>query len=287
VTRLPIHNLVYDVGLFDGSDTAYYLHRGYSVVAIDANPQMIEAAKQKFADAISSGRLKLLNVGLSDRAGKAIFWVSDEPVWSSFNRDIASRDGKRHRAVDVPVVPFEDILAEHGVPFYLKVDIEGNDSLCIKALSRIENRPLYVSAESECVGDDERPSDEEALEMLHLLHDAGYRHFKLLDQSSRCAIRAGRLSSFRVRLIHNLAHGRLKRPIVSTIAAKMTDAASIRRRTKFDFAPGSSGPLGPELPGAWMTFDQAETVYLRERRRHFASRSMPTYSFWCDWHATV
>jgi FkbM family methyltransferase len=279
-------NLIYDVGLFDGSDTAYYLRRGYSVVAIDADPRMIEAARQKFADAISGGRLKLLNVGIADKAGAATFWVSDEPMWSSFNRDVASRDGKRHHAVDVPIVPFEDILAEHGVPFYLKVDIEGNDHICIKALSRTESRPLYVSAESECVGDDERPSDEEALEMLHLLRDAGYRRFKLFDQNSRCAARAGRLSSFRVHLIENLAHGRLKYP-VSTIAAMMTDAAAIHRRTKFDFAQESSGPLSPEIPGAWMTFDQAEAVYLRERHRHFASRLMPTYSFWYDWHATI
>jgi hypothetical protein len=27
--------LIYDVGLFDGADTAYYLYRGYRVVAID------------------------------------------------------------------------------------------------------------------------------------------------------------------------------------------------------------------------------------------------------------
>jgi hypothetical protein len=67
----------------------------------------------------------------------------------------------------------------------------------------------------------------------------------------------------------------------------MTDAAAIHRRTKFDFAQESSGPLSPEIPGAWMTFDQAEAVYLRERHRHFASRLMPTYSFWYDWHATI
>ena len=29
-------DLIYDVGLFDGGDTAYYLFRGYNVVAIDA-----------------------------------------------------------------------------------------------------------------------------------------------------------------------------------------------------------------------------------------------------------
>ena len=35
-------DLIYDVGLFNGDDTAYYLYRGYDVVAIDANPVMID-----------------------------------------------------------------------------------------------------------------------------------------------------------------------------------------------------------------------------------------------------
>ena len=29
-------DLIYDVGLYDGGDTAYYLFRGYNVVAVDA-----------------------------------------------------------------------------------------------------------------------------------------------------------------------------------------------------------------------------------------------------------
>jgi len=31
-------NLVYDVGMHTGQDTAYYLFKGYDVVAIEANP---------------------------------------------------------------------------------------------------------------------------------------------------------------------------------------------------------------------------------------------------------
>lgn len=45
-------DLVYDVGLFDGGDTAYYLFRGYNVVAVDANPVMVEKARTQFAKEI-------------------------------------------------------------------------------------------------------------------------------------------------------------------------------------------------------------------------------------------
>ena len=41
-------SLVYDVGMNNGDDTAYYLHLGYRVVAIDADPTLIERAKLRF-----------------------------------------------------------------------------------------------------------------------------------------------------------------------------------------------------------------------------------------------
>ena len=34
--------LIYDVGMNTGDDTAYYLNRGYRVVAIEANPDLVD-----------------------------------------------------------------------------------------------------------------------------------------------------------------------------------------------------------------------------------------------------
>jgi hypothetical protein len=46
-----LKNLIYDVGMNDGNDTAYYLSRGFRVVAIEANPVLVEqlSAVQKRA----------------------------------------------------------------------------------------------------------------------------------------------------------------------------------------------------------------------------------------------
>ncbi len=54
-TGSGIHlDLIYDIGIHNGDDTAYYLSRGYRVVAVDANPLMMDAARQKFAEAVSA-----------------------------------------------------------------------------------------------------------------------------------------------------------------------------------------------------------------------------------------
>ena len=147
----PHSDLIYDVGLFDGGDTAYYLFRGYRVVAIDANPLTIEKATARFTREIQDGRLTLLNTGVSRVAGEATFWISDVPEWSSFDREIASRRGIGHSAIQVPTAPFTQVLEKYGIPHYLKVDIEGNDGLCVEALKG-GALPKYVSVESECAG---------------------------------------------------------------------------------------------------------------------------------------
>ena len=282
------NDLIYDVGLFDGSDTTYYLHRGYTVVGIDANPIMIENAKNKFREQVEQQRLLLINAGIAEtEQTTATFWISDRPEWSSFNKEVASRDGTKHVPFPVRIVPFAEILKEYGIPHYLKVDIEGNDRFCVNALRLCESIPLYISVESECVGDDAvAASDEEATAMLDALHGIGYRRFKLVNQYNWSPARPTILSSYRVRLIEYLASGRLMAGSLSKIAGKFTDASTIMRRARFNFPAGASGPWGEEIPGPWMNLHQARSSYLRERRRHF-SKGRQAYSFWYDWHATV
>ncbi|TIL80880.1 MAG: FkbM family methyltransferase, partial [Mesorhizobium sp.] len=41
-------DLVYDVGMNNGDDTAYYLHRGFRVVAIEADPDLCNGAVSRF-----------------------------------------------------------------------------------------------------------------------------------------------------------------------------------------------------------------------------------------------
>ncbi len=277
-------NLIYDVGLFDGGDTAYYLFRGYKVVAIDANPLMIEKAQRRFAREIEAGRLTLLNVGVSDTPGTATFWVSELPEWSSFDKKIASRDGTAHTPVSVSVLPFSRILEENGIPHYLKIDIEGNDRLCVDAMKGTKPIPQFISVESECVGDSGVLTEEEAIAMLLLLRDLGYRRFKLVNQKGWGSARSAGIADFWTRLVTSAASGRFKVQGISTIAEKFTDSARVAR-LGFDFTEGSSGPWGDDIPGSWMTFDEAKDTYLRLRRQFF-SRKRPLYSFWQDWHAT-
>jgi FkbM family methyltransferase len=277
-------DLIYDVGLFDGGDTAYYLFRGYNVVAIDANPLMIEKARSRFSEEIRAKRLTLLNVGISNTPGTETFWISHHPEWSSFDRTIASRAGVASESVSVSTVPFSEILAEHGVPHYLKIDIEGHDQLCVDALKGML-LPKYISVESECAEDARTLSEKDAIAMLELLRDVGYRRFKLVKQSTWTSVRSNFIARSCLSLVTSVAQGRLQVRGLSRIAYKFTDSARVAAASGFVFSQGCTGPWGEDVPGGWMTFDKARGIYLR-RRRAFFLRKQKLYSLWYDWHAT-
>src|SRR5262249_3444934 len=149
-------------------------------------------------------------------------WVCDShDQWSSFDGNVAARDGSAHHSIRVPCRRFESILDEFGVPFFLKVDIEGNDYLCIDALMHARALPDYLPAEP---GWFER--------FVEKLSAAGYTRFKCISQ------------------FHYL-------PLQHPASAEQTrfeqgDTSHVRRVGDWVFPHGASGPFGEDTFGRWM-----------------------------------
>jgi len=137
-------DLIYDVGMHIGRDTDFYLQKGFRVVAIEANPRLAEAAMQKFAPAVASGQLRVLNVAIHDHEGTTTLYVNDEKDdWSTVISEAVQAKAAHSsdfKPLEVPCTRFESILADHGMPYYLKVDIEGADLLCLTALHSMNDR---------------------------------------------------------------------------------------------------------------------------------------------------
>jgi len=164
--------LIYDIGMHIGQDTAFYLAKGFDVVAIEANPLLAEEGKKKFASFIKDGRLRILNVGIGAAEGEFPFYVNETlSHWSSFDKEIATREGTFYE-INVKCFKLEKILSEFGMPYYLKVDIEGADHLAIKSLYAFKERPIFVSVENGNGG------------LLETLCDLGYSSFKFINQAT-------------------------------------------------------------------------------------------------------
>ncbi len=285
---LAVPNLIFDVGLNIGQDSEFYLAEGYRVLAIEADPVLAEAARKKFSKEVEEGRLEILNVGIADRDGVADFWICQEkPEFNSFYRTIAARDSYSHKCIQIRVIRFSRIIEQYGVPYYLKIDIEGNDMLCLEGLSS-SCLPKYLSVESECPLDEESATVADGLRILEKLYDLGYREFKLIDQHTFCALSLPAAPHYKV---DTLVRKTLNRPPIKHVMGMglifrtCLTRRKLERRFRREFPMGSSGAWGEETPGTWISFEEAKVAYIHYRKKHFLAADTKFHSFWCDWHA--
>ena len=232
-------DLIYDIGVCDGEDSAYYLHKGYRVVGVEASPPALEALRARFRAEIDSGRYTLVDRGIAAADGEADFWVCDDwPHWSSFDRALASRHGARAHKVKVRTCRLGSLFQKFGVPHYCKIDIEGNDYLSLDDIKGAA-APTFISVEA---SDGERE--------IRRLSEIGYSRFKVISQVSLRQPPPG-LLRFKSRLPFGA------RQLVEKVLLRLP-----RDRSDGDwrFTAGSSGPFGEETRGEWLSADQASEL---------------------------
>jgi FkbM family methyltransferase len=177
--------LVFDVGLHHGQDTDFYLKKGFRVVAFEADPSNAAFCRERFADAMASGRLTIVEGAITEDAARLgienvkFYRNEDHSLWGSTSEDWAARNkvmGTTNETIAVAAVDFAKCIEEYGVPHYLKADIVGSETICLRALTKFENRPDYISIRSEKVVFSDLEYEFDLLEQL------GYDRFKAVKQ---------------------------------------------------------------------------------------------------------
>jgi FkbM family methyltransferase len=144
-----MNNLIFDVGAHKGEDSDFYLKLGYRVVAIEANPALADYLRKRFEGAINEGRYIVVEKAIGESDEGMAFYVNKMiSVWGTADRTWAVRNeriGAYSEEITVQGIRFSDVLKKYGCPHYLKIDVEGADMLCIKALHDLPCRPKYIS----------------------------------------------------------------------------------------------------------------------------------------------
>lgn len=261
--------LIYDVGAHLGEDTDFYLRKGFKVVAIDANPVLVRRLRERFRSSLSDGNLFVVEAAIAENAGAVDFYVNQSrSVWGTIRPEWAERNeflGGSSTLVKVSAITFSEVLSKYGVPYYLKIDIEGADLLCLEGLVDKPDKPRFVSIESE------KRSWTALLHEFDMFKRLGYTKFKIVDQTQ-------------------------------VTRQKPPNPAAEGRYVEHSFELGSTGLFGRELPEDWLTARQAirryRFIFLRYRLfgdfgglrilfRVPGFRKIFKPAPWYDTHATV
>jgi hypothetical protein len=149
------------------------------------------------------------------------------------------------------------LLARHGTPYYMKIDVEGAEPFCLASMTSFA-RPRYISVEAE------------EFEYLQLLWQLGYREFAIVDQ-----------------MRHNSTFADFSNDSVVSRVAKQACSYADRFKNRFSrvpFSRGSSGPFGEDSRAQWRTFEEVAYEWLH---LYFGYRNRGTLnpSSWYDFHA--
>ena len=188
VMHTPKHkDLIYDIGMHKGEDTEFYLRKGFRTVAFEANPELVRFCKNRLRDFVDHGRLTIVEGAIVDLdpmdAGqkKIQFYKNDEVSafgtvcvnWAERNE----RLGTSSSTMEVDAINLASVIQEHGMPHFMKIDIEGCDMVCLRTLRKFRERPDYVSIESD------KTSFANIRKEIDTLIDLGYHCFLAIEQS--------------------------------------------------------------------------------------------------------
>jgi len=271
--------LIFDIGFHNGDDSAYYLSREYTVVAVDANPLVIDQARQRFGPEIASGQLTLVNAAMWHACGETIpFYVNE--VFSGKSSIDPDRDqpGGRFHRIDVGTTTIADLCSRYGIPWYLKIDIEGADGVVLDTLPREWPMPKYLSCE---LG--------EGHSMVDRLSTLGYTSFKLINPDTLTQSLPIYNSEYFVR---GLRKASTLCPPVRSLIARLPTRIRPRKilwdppRTRFsyEFSRYATGPFGEDTDGPWLSEKE-----MRSRLDYLFTQNQRDgiKRYWFDLHARL
>jgi len=222
-------NLIFDLGAHKGEDTQYYLSRGFNVVAVEANPMLTKKLHETFQQQIAENRLVIVEAAISDAETDYVTFYDNETssVWGTVVKNFNDRNhsmGATSREIQVPTIKMKELFQKYGVPYYIKIDIEGMDLYALKQMTNEKYKPKYISIESEKV------NFSKLVEEFEILESLGYRKFKIVQQAT----------------VHK---------------QKIPQDSIESAQTEYKFQRGSSGMFGSDLPGIWLSKQNALQRY--------------------------
>jgi FkbM family methyltransferase len=135
-------DLVFDVGSHVGDRIAAFRRLGARVVAVEPQPALVRTLKVLYG---RDRTITIVPVAVGRSAGTVALKLNvDNPTVSTASADfVRAADGARGwegqawtRTVNVPVTTLDDLIARHGVPAFIKIDVEGFEAEALAGLTR-------------------------------------------------------------------------------------------------------------------------------------------------------
>jgi len=134
-------DLVFDVGAHVGDRVASFRRLGARVIAVEPQPAFAKVLRLFYG---RSRDVVVEPVAVSRAAGSTCIMINpDNPTVSTVSQDFvsAARDApgwetqRWTKSLTVPVTTLDALIGRHGVPSFIKIDVEGFEAEALQGLS--------------------------------------------------------------------------------------------------------------------------------------------------------
>ena len=131
-------DLVFDVGANKGNRTIIFLDLGAKVVAVEPQKECYEHLTKRFGN-----KIELVKLGLGEKESTETMYVSGSTLISSFSKDHVDmmqedrfKGADWGKTIEVSMTTMDNLIKQHGVPAFCKIDVEGYEYDVLKGLSQ-------------------------------------------------------------------------------------------------------------------------------------------------------
>ena len=135
-------DLVFDIGAHVGDHIATFRRLGARVVAVEPQPALIATLKMIYG---RSSDVMIASKAVGRQTGKLPMMINmKNPTVSSLSGAFVHaahgaagwRDQVWDRSIEVPVTTLDALIAEHGTPVFIKIDVEGSEAEVLAGLTQ-------------------------------------------------------------------------------------------------------------------------------------------------------
>lgn len=159
-------DLVFDVGANIGEFTAAFRDCGARVVAVEPQPRLAAHLRRRYR---SDSGVTVVPTALSDHDGEATLYCTTADALATLEETRATGGAVGAGAelewtgsIRVPLRTLDQLVAEHGRPALVKIDVEGHEAAVVRGLT-ISRPSVFFEVNPESLG-----------EVLDLLTERGY-----------------------------------------------------------------------------------------------------------------
>lgn len=161
------NKLVFDIGANKGNKVKAFLKMGFEVIAIEPERKALSTIRWRYG---RNKKVTIVEKGVSDKEATLTIHIAEDrsglntvnEKWvDSLEKERSNRWHKKHafkKKYEIKAVTADQLFEQYGVPYFIKIDVEGYEKSVIKGMSRLPsflsfetNLPEFLEETIECI----------------------------------------------------------------------------------------------------------------------------------------